>query len=114
MPSKTVTSSGSASNNKFNKRKFSGGAAAKAASASGSAKHHSHMRKPVKDETESIATEVIDEESFQHSEKNDNDDDSIKEESHIADEFDSYSTPNEQKKSSESIAEDSIIREEYS
>lgn len=59
------------------------------------------------DDAESIPTEVIEEESFGK------DDDSIKEES-IVNEVESDSAIlNKTKKSTESIVEDSIIREEY-
>ena len=64
-------------------------------------------RKFNKDETDSIATEVIDEESFQQSKA----DDSIEEDS-IANEVSSEAEL-KKKKSTESIAEESVIREEY-
>ena len=64
-------------------------------------------RKFNKDETDSIATEVIDEESFQQSKA----EDSIEEDS-IANEVSSEAEL-KKKKSTESIAEESVIREEY-
>jgi hypothetical protein len=67
---------------------------------------NSYRRNVNKDLDDSIADEIIDEESFQQSKA----EDSIKEES-IVNEIESGRTS---KKESDSIAEDSIIREEYS
>ena len=106
MP-KPSSSSGSVSNSRFKGRKLS------APSSSGAAAkftRHTDLsgRKAAKDLSESIPTEVIDEESMVADSK----DDSIKEES-IANEIDSYDDEAKMKKSTESIAEDSIIKEEY-
>lgn len=95
-------SSSSASNRLKGKRQSSG--AKDKAQVSGSFKRQS-MRKA--DDAESILTEVIDEESFGK------DDDTIKEDS-IVNEVESDSADvKKTKKSSESIAEDSIIKNEF-
>ena len=66
---------------------------------------HSYRKYPNKDGDDSIADEIIDEESFEQSKQ----ESSFKEESIIVNEIESAIS----KKDLNSISEDSIIREEY-
>ena len=102
--SRNFEKSSGSNSNRMKNRRTSAGANKDRNQVSGSFKRQSGKKL---DDVESIPTEVIEEESFGK------DADSIKEES-IVNEVESDSAVlNKTKKSTESIAEDSIIREEY-